>query len=59
VLWPEQGKTEAAKSALLATIPLQRMGEPDDVAEAVRWLILDARYTTGQVIRVDGGKHLS
>lgn len=59
VLWPEQGKPEAAKAALLASVPLARMGAPDDVAEAVRWLLLDARYTTGQVIRVDGGKHLA
>jgi pteridine reductase len=59
VLWPEQGKSEAAKAALLASVPLARMGEPEDVAEAVRWLLLDARYTTGQVIRVDGGKHLA
>ena len=40
-------------------MPLARMGTPEDVAEAVRWLLLDARYTTGQVIRVDGGKHLA
>jgi len=34
-------------------------GEPADVAEAVRWLLLDASYTTGQVIRVDGGRALN
>ena len=59
VLWPEQGKSDAAKAAVLASVPLGRVGAPEDVAEAVRWLLLDARYTTGQVIRVDGGKLLA
>jgi len=58
VLWPEHGKPDAAKAALLAATPLAREGDPDDVAEAVRWLLQDARYTTGQVIRVDGGRLL-
>lgn len=58
VLWPEQGKSEAAKAALLEAVPLRRMGTPEDVAEAVRWLLMDARYTTGQVLKVDGGRSL-
>ncbi len=59
VLWPEEGKSEKAKQAILDSVPLARMGSPDEVAEAVRWLLLDARYTTGQVIRVDGGRALA
>ena len=59
VLWPEEGKAESEKQAMLASTALKRAGEPDDVAEAVRWLIQDARYTTGQVIRVDGGRSLN
>lgn len=59
VLWPEQGKAEHEKAAMLAATPLQRAGDPDDVAEAVRWLLQDARYSTGQVIRVDGGRSLN
>ncbi|KFL36486.1 pteridine reductase [Arenimonas donghaensis] len=59
VLWPEEGKAENEKQAMLASTALKRAGEPDDVAEAVRWLIQDARYTTGQVIRVDGGRSLN
>ena len=59
VMWPEQGKAEHEKQAMLASTALGRAGEPDDVAEAVRWLIQDARYTTGQVIRVDGGRSLN
>lgn len=56
ILWPESGKPEEAAEALIAKTPLARKGEPTDVAEAVRWLLLDAGYTTGQVIRVDGGR---
>ncbi len=59
VMWPEQGKPEAEKAAMLARTALQRAGDPADVAEAVRWLLMDARYSTGQVIRVDGGRMLS
>jgi pteridine reductase len=59
ILWPESGKPEEAAEALIAKTPLARKGEPADVAEAVRWLLMDAHYTTGQVIRVDGGRALS
>ena len=59
VLWPEEGKAEHEKAAMLAATALRRAGDPDDVAEAVRWLVQDARYTTGQVIRVDGGRSLN
>lgn len=59
ILWPESGKPEEAAENLIAKTPLARKGEPADVAEAVRWLLLDARYTTGQVVRVDGGRALT
>ncbi|HWI25033.1 MAG TPA: pteridine reductase [Lysobacter sp.] len=59
ILWPEDdGKSDAAKAALLARTPLGRTGTPEEVAEAVRWLLQDARYTTGQVLRLDGGRML-
>jgi len=58
VLWPEAGKTYADQQALIESTALQRAGTPEDVAEAVRWLLMDARYTTGQIIRVDGGRAL-
>lgn len=58
ILWPESGKAEEAAEALILKTPLARKGDPKDVAEAVRWLLLDARYTTGQIVRVDGGRTL-
>ena len=36
-------------------IPLRRLGQPDDIAKAVKFLIEDAEYITGQVLQVDGG----
>jgi pteridine reductase len=59
VLWPDAGKAEKEKAAMLAATALGRAGDPADVAEAVRWLLQDARYTTGEVIRVDGGRSLN
>ena len=56
ILWPDTGKPEAAQSELLARTPLARIGRPQEIADAVRWLLRDATYTTGQLIRVDGGR---
>lgn len=59
VLWPGDGKPYDDQQAMLARTPLQRAGSPDDVASAVRWLLRDAPFVTGQIIRVDGGRTLS
>lgn len=36
-------------------IPLKRLGEPEDIAKAVKFLAVDSNYITGQVLEVDGG----
>ena len=59
VLWPSDGKPYADQQAMLARTPLARAGTPEDVAGAVLWLLRDAPYVTGQIIRVDGGRTLS
>ena len=44
------------KEAILAMVPLQRFGQPEDVAELVAFLASEkAGYITGQVITIDGG----
>jgi 3-oxoacyl-[acyl-carrier protein] reductase len=51
-----EGMPEDVKQALLAQIPLGRLGSVDDVAAVVRFLATDdAAYITGQVIHVNGG----
>ena len=56
VLLPE-GWTEADAERLRSTTPLARLGSPEDVAQTVIFL-LEADYVTGDVIRVDGGRHV-
>ncbi len=48
---------EEARAAFEAGIPLGRMGEPEEVAEAILWLASDAcRFTTGSILAIDGGR---
>jgi pteridine reductase len=58
ILWPEEGKPETAKAAMLARTPLARVGSERDIADAVLWLVQGAGYTTGHVLPVDGGRLL-
>lgn len=58
ILWPEQDVAEAERLEILKKVALQRCGEADDVAKAVRFLVENADYITGQVLTVDGGRTL-
>ena len=50
---------EDIQTSLMAQIPLQRLGQPDDIANMVRFLCSDeASYITGQTIHVDGGMYM-
>jgi 3-oxoacyl-[acyl-carrier protein] reductase len=49
--WPEEKRKN-----IIANIPLGRMGEPEDIAEAVVFLVSDkAKFITGEVLDVNGG----
>jgi pteridine reductase len=56
VLLPD-GWTQEQADKLIAGTPLRRLGSPDDVAQAVLYL-LGADYVTGETIIVDGGRHV-
>ena len=58
VLWPEQPGNAEAMAAILQRTALKRQGSPRDIAGAVLWLLRDAPYVTGQILRVDGGRGL-
>ena len=60
ILWPEDDATfdNAARESMIRKTPLQRLGDPADIARAVGFLACDAPFITGQVIVVDGGREL-
>ena len=51
--------TEDQKTAIMSKIPLARIGTPEDIAAAVKFLVSEeASYITGQVIAVNGGMYM-
>ena len=50
--------TSEQKEKVISNIPLKKMGSEKDIANAVKFLA-SARYVTGQIIKVDGGRSLS
>lgn len=46
--------TKEEKEEIIEEIPLEKIGEPEDIAKCVNWLIED-NYTTGQIISINGG----
>jgi 3-oxoacyl-[acyl-carrier protein] reductase len=50
---------DKAREAMVGSIPLGRVGQPEDIAHAVAYLVSDAAsYVTGQILAVDGGFHM-
>jgi len=58
VAWPDDTPA-AERERYELRIPLRRPGTPEDAAKLVRWLVLDATYVTGEIIRLDGGRWLA
>ena len=62
ILWPEAGNaggkvfSQEEQQRIVAQTPLKRIGTPDDIARAVKYLMFDAPFMTGQIIAVDGGR---
>ena len=61
VMWPEDNPQfdEVYRQRVISQTLLKRIGEPDDVAKAVKFLIQDSPFITGLVIAVDGGRSLN
>ena len=61
ILWPEDDETfdEVSRQRIISHTPLKREGAPDDIARAVRFLLEDAPYVTGETINVDGGRSIA
>ena len=54
-----RGMSEAALKSGLSAVPMGRIGKPEDIANAVRFLAGDeAAYITGCVLKVDGGMYI-
>ena len=50
---------DTQKESILKTIPMNRLGQTDDVANAVQFLLSDdSSYITGQTIHVNGGMYM-
>ncbi len=61
ILWPD-GTTDfsaAERDRIVRQAPLKRVGTPEDIAGAVKFLMLDAPYVTGQILAVDGGREIA
>jgi len=60
ILWPDSGAhfPPAEQERIVAQTPLARVGGPGDIAGAVKYLLFDAPFVTGQVLAVDGGRNL-
>lgn len=56
ILWPEGDDNELAHQRIISNTPLKRTGSPEEIAEAVLFLIAGAGFTTGHVFPVDGGR---
>ena len=56
ILWVEG---ESACEQLIENTPLKRLGDTKEITAAVRYLVFDATFTTGNVLTVDGGRSIT
>jgi len=61
IIWPEDEawSDELSRQRIINSTLLKRVGDPEDIAKAVHFLIADAPYITGQIIAVDGGRSIN
>lgn len=54
----DQALNDDEQKNILSSIPMQRIGRPDEIAHSVLYLA-QASYVTGEIITIDGGRHLT
>jgi len=60
ILWPDDDSFDAVtRQRVISHTLLKRVGDPDDIARAVHYLVVDAPYVTGQILAVDGGRSIN
>ncbi len=61
ILWPEHEEwiDKSLRKEIIGRTLLKRMGDPEDIAKTVYFLIADAPFITGQIIAVDGGRSIN
>jgi len=59
ILWPNNDIEEQTKAYIVNRTALKRQGSPHDIANAVRYLAMEAEYVSGHILTVDGGRSLA
>lgn len=61
IIWPDGGSafSVAERERIIAQTPLNHVGSTEDIARAVKYLVLDAPFVTGQILAVDGGRSIA
>lgn len=61
ILWPDAGNDypPAERERIVNQVPLKRVGGPEDIAGAVKYLMLEAPYVSGQILAVDGARSIA
>jgi len=60
ILWPEDGSfDEVTRQRVISHTLLRRVGDPEDIARTVHFLIADSPYVTGHILAVDGGRSIN
>lgn len=59
ILWPDGAMDPARQRRITERTPLQRQGNPEDIARAVLFFASQAPFVTGQILAVDGGRSIA
>ena len=61
ILWPDNSIefNKSYRKKVISQTTLKKVGEPDDIAKAVEFLLLNAPFISGQILNVDGGRNFN